>query len=160
MQFAKLTKLALISTFAATMATQAFAVDASATTALNVRTGPGTGYTIVDALYSGEVVEVTGCQNGWCSISHSGPDGWVSANYLSQINGTGQTYQRPNTHSSANDAAAAAAVVGILGIGALLIGSAIADSNSGSHNPPPPPRHHPRSCAPGYHWFGRHCVPN
>ncbi len=159
MQFAKLTKLALISTFAATMATQAFAIDASATTAVNVRAGPSTGYSVVDALYSGEVVQVAGCQNGWCSISHNGPDGWVSANYLSQINGMGQTYPRPNTNSSANDAATAAAVIGILGIGALVIGSAIANSNAQNHNPPPPHHHH-RSCAPGYHWFGRHCVPN
>lgn len=163
MHFARLTKLALITTFAATMATQAFAVDATANMALNVRTGPGTNYAIVDALYAGEVVDVTGCQGGWCTISHSGPDGWVSANYLSQVNyggsiNSGSTYSGSTT---SNDAATAAAVIGILGIGALLIGGAIASSNDHPHNPRPP---RSRICAWGFHWVGPmpggHCVPN
>lgn len=60
-----------------------FAVPASATTALNVRSGPGTGFNVLDKLHAGEAVEVTECvSNGWCRIEHNGPDGWVSANYL------------------------------------------------------------------------------
>ncbi|MDJ0627778.1 MAG: SH3 domain-containing protein [Rhodobacter sp.] len=59
------------------------ATEAQATTALNVRSGPGTSYAIVDTLTPGEIVDATECQpNGWCYITHSGPDGWVSGSYL------------------------------------------------------------------------------
>ena len=64
-------------------AATALATEAAATTSLNVRSGPGTGYGVVDTLYAGEVVEVTECEtNGWCYIEHSGPNGWVSSSYL------------------------------------------------------------------------------
>lgn len=61
----------------------AFAAPANATTALNIRSGPGTGYGVVDTLFKGEAVEVKECvSNGWCYIDHNGPDGWVSSKYL------------------------------------------------------------------------------
>lgn len=62
----------------------ALAVEAAATSAVNVRTGPGTSYPVVDTLHAGEVVDVTECNasNTWCRIYHSGPDGWVSRSYL------------------------------------------------------------------------------
>ena len=59
-----------------------FAASAYATGEVNVRRGPGTGYGVVDQLYRGESVDVDGCRGGWCRITHSGPDGWVSASYL------------------------------------------------------------------------------
>ncbi|MHA6300242.1 SH3 domain-containing protein [Devosia sp. CAU 1758] len=61
--------------------------DARATVSLNVRSGPGVRYRAVDVLDRGERVEVERCQSGWCRISHSGPDGWVSARYLSNTGG-------------------------------------------------------------------------
>lgn len=75
---------AIFSILASTVA--AMAVPATATGAVNVRTGPSTSYAIVDQLYAGENVEVTQCQSGWCYVQHSGPDGWVSGNYLSIAN--------------------------------------------------------------------------
>lgn len=63
-------------------ATVATAAPAYATGSVNVRSGPGTGYHIVDQLRPGQRVEVEGCRGSWCRISKSGPDGWVSANYL------------------------------------------------------------------------------
>lgn len=61
----------------------ALALEAEAKSAVNVRTGPGTSFGIVDQLTAGEVVQITECSpNNWCFIEHSGPDGWVSANYL------------------------------------------------------------------------------
>lgn len=63
-----------------------FADQATAT--VNVRSGPGTQYRIVDSLYRGEEVNIETCRsNGWCLIEHSGPDGWVSARYLSNDGG-------------------------------------------------------------------------
>ncbi len=70
-------------------ALSAFAVEAAATSDLNVRTGPGTNFGIVDTLYAGEVVEATECQaNGWCYVEHDGPDGWVSSSYLTMAPAT------------------------------------------------------------------------
>jgi uncharacterized protein YraI len=59
------------------------AMAAVATGSVNVRTGPSTGYAVVDTLYPGEFVEVDRCAtNGWCYVIKSGPDGWVSSRYL------------------------------------------------------------------------------
>lgn len=61
----------------------AAATPAASTTALNVRSGPGPTFGVVDTLTPGENVDVTECvSNGWCYINHPGPDGWVSSNYL------------------------------------------------------------------------------
>jgi len=61
----------------------ALADPGTATASVNVRSGPGTGYAVVDTLYPGESVDIQRCQGSWCYVVHSGPDGWVSANYLS-----------------------------------------------------------------------------
>jgi len=59
------------------------AVEAEAKSAVNVRTGPGTSFGVVDQLTAGEVVNVTECApSNFCFVEHAGPDGWVSANYL------------------------------------------------------------------------------
>lgn len=59
------------------------ATEVAAKTALNVRSGPGTNFWVVDTLTPGEIVRTTECvSNGWCYIEHPGPDGWVSSNYL------------------------------------------------------------------------------
>jgi uncharacterized protein YraI len=56
---------------------------AEATSSVNVRSGPGTQYSVLDTLRPGEQVEIDRCaSNGWCFVIKSGPDGWVSANYL------------------------------------------------------------------------------
>ena len=60
----------------------AYAATAYATGSVNVRSGPGTGYHIVDRLHRGEMVDVQDCRGSWCRVSKPGPDGWVSANYL------------------------------------------------------------------------------
>lgn len=59
------------------------AVEAAAKSAVNVRTGPGKTYGIVDQLTAGEIVTIKECApTNFCFIEHSGPDGWVSAAYL------------------------------------------------------------------------------
>jgi hypothetical protein len=174
MHVARFAKAALISTLAIAMTTEAFAVDAAATRALNLRTGPGTGYAVIDTLYSGENVNVIECDGfGWCFVDRAGPDGWVSARYL-----TSATYPvdppvvrapprvvhapQPNYDSQSDDAAAALAFAAILGIGAVMIGSAIAGSNDNqtAHNPPPHRPNGSRSCPPGsvWSWQQRVCV--
>ena len=58
--------------------------DATATTALNVRTGPGTDYNVIAVLSTGESVATRGGDNdGWTPISYAGQDAWVATRYLS-----------------------------------------------------------------------------
>ena len=59
-------------------ATAALAAPGIATVNANVRSGPGTGYRVVDVLKKGEYVIVKGCGANWCQISHIGKDGYVS----------------------------------------------------------------------------------
>ena len=64
----------------------AFAGPAQAKSALNVRSGPGTKYQVVDTLRAGEVVDATECnQYRWCYVKHDGSDGWVSGKYLTAV---------------------------------------------------------------------------
>lgn len=70
-----------------------------ATTSVNVRSGPGTSYSVVDVLRSGQQVDVTRQSGGWCYVVKSGPDGWVSCRYLA--GGTGSPVQvRPDVSFS------------------------------------------------------------
>lgn len=62
----------------------ASAAPAYSTTTLNVRSGPGTGYRVVDTLRPGEPVNIDYCRGSWCFINKAGPDGWASAAYLSR----------------------------------------------------------------------------
>lgn len=79
-----LAALALLATTAT-----AFAAPAYATGNVNVRSGPGTGYARVDTLIRGDRVDVQYCRGSWCFVEKRGPDGWVSANYLSRGGGGG-----------------------------------------------------------------------
>jgi hypothetical protein len=65
----------------------ALAEPGQATASVNVRSGPGVGYAVLDTLYPGEGVDIQRCDGGWCYVVHSGPDGWVSANYLAPEGG-------------------------------------------------------------------------
>jgi len=57
----------------------ASAFPATATTDLNVRSGPGTGYGVVDQLQEGETVDVMARSGGWYQL---GNGGWASGSYL------------------------------------------------------------------------------
>ena len=70
------------------MPAAASAAPAEATAHVNVRSGPGTSYGVVDVLNPGEDVDVLGCRSGWCYVEHSGPDGYVSSNYLRRSSGS------------------------------------------------------------------------
>ena len=68
---------------------------------LNVRSGPGTGNSIVGALANGDSVRMLGCQDvgssRWCEIemmTDMRERGWVNARYLSGQ--TGQATQLPS----------------------------------------------------------------
>ena len=66
------------------------AFAATATANVNIRSGPSTGYGVIDQLSPGDYVAVTSESNGWCEVSIPGPNGWVSCAYL-----TSSGYNRP-----------------------------------------------------------------
>lgn len=92
-------KLAVAATLLAAAALPGIAQAATATASVNVRSGPGTGYAVVDTLRAGQRVEVDRCTGGWCFVEKSGPDGWVSARYLSDT-GSGSGSTRPDVDVS------------------------------------------------------------
>jgi uncharacterized protein YraI len=59
------------------------AAPGTITTNVNVRSGPGTNYSVVNVLQRGTSVDVQQCQSSWCYVQTRGTSGWVSANYLS-----------------------------------------------------------------------------
>ena len=90
----------LIASGLATLAVLATTVAASAATAyatgnVNVRSGPGTGYGVIDALRRGDRVDVQYCQGSWCFVEKRGPDGWVSSRYLATGGGWDDDYYEP-----------------------------------------------------------------
>ena len=52
---------------------------------LNIRSGAGTGYSIVGTLYNGQTVNILEKSGDWYHISHNGVTGYVSAQYLQEI---------------------------------------------------------------------------
>ncbi|MCC0629008.1 SH3 domain-containing protein [Clostridioides sp. ES-S-0108-01] len=71
------------------------------TVSLNVRSGPGTSYSIIGKLNGGDVVELKAKNNGWYKVKlSSGTTGWVSASYISETNEG--TKENPNSSSNQN----------------------------------------------------------
>ena len=52
---------------------------------LNIRSGAGTGYSIVGSLSNGATVNILGKSGSWYHISHNGITGYVSAEYLQEL---------------------------------------------------------------------------
>jgi uncharacterized protein YraI len=57
---------------------------ATATTDLNVRSGPGPQYEVVGTIGASESATVNGCIQGskWCQVDHDGVTGWAYSEYL------------------------------------------------------------------------------
>jgi uncharacterized protein YraI len=49
---------------------------------LNLRSGPGTGYRVIDTMPAGSYVDVVGCTGSWCQVQFGGMTGYASASYL------------------------------------------------------------------------------
>lgn len=70
--------------------------QATATTTLNFRAGPGTSYQVLGSIPQGGLVSVYQCTDGygWCDILYAGVRGWASGRYLAYA-GSGTYYGRP-----------------------------------------------------------------
>jgi len=89
------TGIAVAATAAVVFLPAAYAAPGVVTSNINVRSGPGTNYAVVDTVRRGTQVDVQQCQGSWCYIAKSGPDGWVSASYLSAAGGQPVNPQQP-----------------------------------------------------------------
>lgn len=77
------TGVAVAATAAVVFMPAAYAAPGVVTSNVNVRSGPGTNYGVVDTVRSGAQVDVQQCQGSWCYIAKAGPDGWISSRFLS-----------------------------------------------------------------------------
>ncbi len=72
--------------------------------ALNVRTGPGTGYTALGLIYQGASVTIKGENNGWykvsCVINGTAKEGYVSAEFITLTSDSGSGGGSGNTGGS------------------------------------------------------------
>lgn len=73
----------------------AYAAPGTVTGNVNVRSGPGTNYAVVDTVTRGTQVDVQQCQGSWCYVAKPGPDGWVSSTFLSAGGGSPVNPQQP-----------------------------------------------------------------
>lgn len=66
-------------------ATPILAVPATATTDLNMRSGPGPEYPVVAMIASMAQADVEGCleEANWCKVTYNGQTGWAYGEYLS-----------------------------------------------------------------------------
>jgi uncharacterized protein YraI len=64
----------------------AYAIPATATDNVKLRTGPGTGYGSAGTIPAGTRVELKGCDDAgaWCAVDYAGKSGFVSGKYLNQ----------------------------------------------------------------------------
>jgi uncharacterized protein YraI len=67
----------------------AAAFPATATTDLNVRSGPGTGYSVIDQLQAGDTVEIVETRGSWYQTAQGG---WASGNFLDAEGGQTSYY--------------------------------------------------------------------
>ena len=79
---------------------------------LNMRSGPGTGYSKVGSIPAGTTLTITGSENGWYKTSYNGVTGYVSGDYVTVTEVTsentapsappaGETPSQPNAETPA-----------------------------------------------------------
>jgi uncharacterized protein YraI len=81
------TGVAVAATAAVVFIPAANAAPGTVTANVNVRSGPGTNYSVLGTATRGQQVDVQQCQGSWCYVVKSGADGWVSSRYLTAAGG-------------------------------------------------------------------------
>lgn len=54
-------------------------------TELNVRSGPGTGYSSIGSLRRGTIIKVKSISKGWAKFTFAGQTAYVAADYLEKV---------------------------------------------------------------------------
>ena len=72
-----------------TVETTAFAAETKVTTVpLNLRTGPGTSYSVILTMPKGSLVTVLSTANGWSKVTYEGTTGYAYDDYLASVTGS------------------------------------------------------------------------
>jgi len=61
---------------------------------LNVRSGAGTGHSVISKVKQGQVLQVIGQENGWFKVTVNGQNGYVSGDFVTTGGKTGTTVQQ------------------------------------------------------------------
>ena len=61
---------------------------------LNVRSGAGTGHSVISKVTQGQVLQVIGQENGWFKVTVNGQTGYVSGDFVTTGGKTGATVQQ------------------------------------------------------------------
>ena len=69
----------------------------SSTTGLNIRSGPGAGYSVVKWLTNGAALSITGTSGDWFKVRASGYSGWVNSWYVLLTGSRSVAITRGNT---------------------------------------------------------------
>lgn len=86
--------------------------NVTATTAVNIRSGPSTKYRIVGVLYAGERLKQAGNPaNGWMPVTYRGHKAYISAKYLSTA--TSSSTSKASTAAGASFAATTTAALNL-----------------------------------------------
>jgi hypothetical protein len=56
---------------------------ATITDYLNLRTGPGTSYSVIDVMPAGSEIVVSRCRTSWCRVVWNGAEGYAFRDYIS-----------------------------------------------------------------------------
>ncbi|WP_101339905.1 DUF1236 domain-containing protein [Cereibacter azotoformans] len=129
--------------------------EARPITDLNLRSGPGSNYTIVGVAPLDALVMVEGCVEGanWCRVNYEGTSGWAAGNYLAmsieetavplasgdpRVTYETMTYEEDNDGASvlAGGAAGAASGAAIGGPAGALIGGVLGMAGGDALDPP------------------------
>ena len=97
-----------------------------ATGTVNVRTGPGTGYTAIGRLKKGDVVEKTGTSGSWIKISYNGQTAYVSSSYVKETAAPGTATAVGYVQAAANVNVRSGPGTGYSKLGVLGKGEAVA----------------------------------
>ncbi|QDC10157.1 DUF1236 domain-containing protein [Oceanicola sp. D3] len=145
-------KLTLSAAALCVAATPMLAAQATATTDLNLRSGPGPEFEVIGVIAGLDQAEVEGCLDGgaWCEVTYDGQTGWAHRHYLSgsATEATKVTTTRTVTYmkegGNEGAGAAAGAVTGGAIAGSLIGGPAaiaagvVLGANAGSDAVPEP----------------------
>lgn len=118
------TTLLAATLIAGSASAQTGAAQVSAWTDLNLRSGPGVGFSVIGVIPANDPVTVEGClaAANWCRVSHNGTQGWASGDYLGFVENEAPVVLYPNrdriqveTLTYEGDTAGNAAAGGTLG---------------------------------------------
>ena len=100
---------------------------------LNMRSGPGTGYSKVASIPASATLTITGSENGWYKTSYNGVSGYVSSSYVTVTENTSEstTPATPSTSTAPSEPSVETPAPSVSGTGKLKTGGSSLNMRSG-----------------------------